>query len=101
MKQYKIKHLFNDSDGSDGYTPQVWSGQTEEKDPIAIHYKYGELKVFIGSVLVLATEPSIHLPGVTSRKISSGALYKLLEDSGLFVDLNLLESTLLPPTQND
>ncbi|MCX5971259.1 MAG: hypothetical protein NTV14_07150 [Coprothermobacterota bacterium] len=101
MKQHKIKHLFNDSDGSDGYTPQVWSGRTEANEPIMIHYKFGELKVFIDSVPVLTMEPDLHLPGVSSRRISPGALCQLLEDSGLFVDLNLLESTLCPPAQDD
>ena len=66
-----------------------------------IHYKIGELKVFIDSIPVLTMEPDLHLPGVSSRRITPGALCKLLQDSGLFMDLKLLESTLCPPTQND
>jgi hypothetical protein len=86
MKQYKIKHLFNDSDGSDGY-PQVWSGQTGEKDSVVIHYKYGELRVFVDSVNVLKMEVRDYIPEASLSRISEDYLLELLDISHVFVNL--------------
>lgn len=90
MKQYKIKHLFNDSDGSDGY-PQVWSGQTGEKDSVVIHYKYGELRVFVDSVNVLQMEVRDYIPEANLGRISKEYLLDLLDTSKLFVDAEYID----------